>query len=739
MRRERLPMRHEASWDRTSDEVSADLERARARGLRVVSLTSYGDPGEVRHAIVLAPNERALAQRFEADVALGLEAGVLARHARDGFHPVLVGMTGPSDRPVLAFVLERVEGGAIPPRFVPPRPFRDADGALFVTRAPGEGPRDAGHLLHLAAAGAPRDATGAGLHVAGIWAPQPSTRIAWAVHLDAVGEGAWRDRREPRTLEAVARPVCALPIVSPSGARWVLSLWHDRVIEPWPAGDPFADARRFEADEADSAEALDRAVRARQVNEDRRVIAIGAHATPGSTRFLALYGSPGNEAPLARRFVAVAPGELAPPAIPASADARLDHELAPDHPLDRWALDHMRATGARHGQLVVVRGRRLAFARAYTYAEAGYPVASLDDAMRLGSVSKALTAVALFAALARRGFSVDARLVDLLGFAPREGPPRLARVTLRHLLAHDAGLRTFTAVRPDEPRNALSEHAVTTLLQGAPGPARSGMLSRALRAIHDDSPFARDPGAASRPDYSNEGFILLGELVAHLTRGSADAYEAALADLVFRPAGVDPRERGVIFGAGRAHARERRESPAHPTSPTWAEDRFAPRDGASITLAPYADNGPFLGGAAGVAIPLLWLARVLAALGPRADGSGLLRRSDADLASSPLGFHLGEPGFWTFRQPGGAPLTTRVNRLCHNGRLDGGAALVIHQIPESARDDALDATLSVAVAFNQLGSLYEDPHGRRLFAILRRLEGEPFATGWHSRDLFVSP
>lgn len=737
-------MRPEALWDRTSDETREDVRRARARGQIIVALSSYASGGATRHATVWRADPRAPEQRFEPDVEAGRAAGVLARHAREGFHPVLIGMVGPADRPVIAFVLERRAPDAPAPWFAPPRPFRDARGTLFVERAAAGRPIDAAYPCSLAVAGAPEDASGAGLVVAGVWAPAPPTRVAWAVHLDAVDgpDGAWRERWEPRALEAVARPVQAIPITSSSGARWMLSLWHDRPITPWPAPDPFARTRRFTADEALGSAAIAQRIADRRDGSDQRVIALGAGHGPDGTRFIALYGEPGRDEPLERRFVAVEPGDDAP--------ARIADAATPDadHPLDRWALQHMRETGARHGQLVVVRGRRLAFARAYTYAEAGYPVARLDDAMRLGSVSKALTAAALLAAIDRRGLDggVDARVVsaDLLDRDGRASP-RLAAVTLRHLLAHDAGLRSFVDVGPDEPQNPLSEHRLTELLDGARGPARPGQLAERLRARPDDEAFTRAPGggAAARLDYSNEGFILLGEILARIARGSFDAYEQTIIDALLRPAGVEPGARGCLLGAGRRRAWERRESPAHPSSPTWVAKRFPgdDLDEGPLALAPYDDNGPFLGGAAGWSVPLVWIARVLAALGPRAGGSGLWQREHADLAASPaapgsrqgLGFFRGEPGWWTFRSTGGAPLTLRVTRLHHNGRLDGGAALLIHQMPEDPQDDALDATLSVAVAFNLLGPLYDDPHGRQLYSILRQLEGSP---GWDTRDLF---
>src|SRR5262249_2764123 len=160
-----------------------------------------------------------------------------------------VGMAGRAERPVLAFVLERDPACTSPPKFVPPRPFRDEDGTFFIVRAAGDEGREGGYLRSIAAAGAPRDASGAGLMVAGIWAQQPDVRIGWAVHLDEVAGGAWRDRSEPRTLETVARPVMAIPIAGAASARWVLSLWHDRLLEPWPSPDPFARTRRFACDE----------------------------------------------------------------------------------------------------------------------------------------------------------------------------------------------------------------------------------------------------------------------------------------------------------------------------------------------------------------------------------------------------------------------------------------------------------------------------------------------------------
>src|SRR5579862_5868283 len=107
-------MRPEARWDRTSDETRRDFERARARGEALIAIGSSEGEGGPRHATVWCASPGA-DQRFEADVDARRAPAVVARHARDGFHPALVGMTGPAEAPVLALVFERVPPGAPAP------------------------------------------------------------------------------------------------------------------------------------------------------------------------------------------------------------------------------------------------------------------------------------------------------------------------------------------------------------------------------------------------------------------------------------------------------------------------------------------------------------------------------------------------------------------------------------------------------------------------------------------------
>lgn len=372
------------------------------------------------------------------------------------------------------------------------------------------------------------------------------------------------------------------------------------------------------------------------------------------------------------------------------------------HPLDDWMLARMRASGARHAQLAIVRGRRVAFARAYTFAEPGYPIATLDHALRLGSVSKSIVALALLQAVRDGRADLDAPVARLLELAG-DGPPGLASVTLRDLLLHRSGLRSFPDMDPTDGDNPLSEANVAALLGRER--ARPGDVREALARTSSASVFPVKSGAVA---YSNEGFVLLGELLSKLSTSAFGAFDA-VADALFRGSGVDTGGRGALAADTPAEGHARGESPAHGSSPTFRGD---------AALA-YATNLRFLGGAAGLSVPLLWVARLLARLD--GDLAGVLAPCIADVqrgARATYGFYAGEPGWTKTRVVGGSGVRTfRTVCLHHNGRVEGGSSMLMIRAPIEPRAD--HPTVAVVVAMNQLGDLYEDPHGRALFGILR--------------------
>src|SRR5690606_3013317 len=133
----------------------------------------------------------------------------------------------------------------------------------------------------------------------------------------------------------------------------------------------------------------------------------------------------------------------------------------------------------------------------------------------------------------------------------------------------------------------------------------------------------------------------------------------------------------------RAGAR-RGESPPEASSPTW-EPRLAASGEVQPRALPYADPGDYLGAAMGLCLPLAHVVELLESLhDPR-------RSTRQGLAASNLGWGRFDVPLLGFRRrvagyvqhAPGDPLAppVRVARLEHDGRVEGGAALLVHQIP----------------------------------------------------------
>jgi CubicO group peptidase (beta-lactamase class C family) len=178
---------------------------------------------------------------------------------------------------------------------------------------------------------------------------------------------------------------------------------------------------------------------------------------------------------------------------------------------------------ARHAALAIVHESRLVYARGYTNAEADWPIVQPTTYFRLASVSKLITALAVFQLIERGELSLSDRLQDILQLSSiGGGPPSDARfndITVQHLLEHTSGLRT------DVP---LGSDVVTSY--NAAGHAANLPVSEAM--IDDfvaSQDLVSDPGAVEV--YSNCGYYLLGRIVARL-RGTESPIGAYLTYLL---------------------------------------------------------------------------------------------------------------------------------------------------------------------------------------------------------------
>jgi CubicO group peptidase (beta-lactamase class C family) len=159
------------------------------------------------------------------------------------------------------------------------------------------------------------------------------------------------------------------------------------------------------------------------------------------------------------------------------------------------------------GVVLVAKGDRVVVNRAYGLADQEWKVPNRTDTLfHMASVGKMFTAAAILK-LAREGqLSLDDSLAK---WVPEYPHPEAAKITLKQLLTHSAGIGEWDGRRFGGPRTGAELAATMT------------------------EPLQLEPG--SRFAYSNAGFVLLQAVIEKATGNS---FADALQQLVFAPAGM---------------------------------------------------------------------------------------------------------------------------------------------------------------------------------------------------------
>ncbi len=160
--------------------------------------------------------------------------------------------------------------------------------------------------------------------------------------------------------------------------------------------------------------------------------------------------------------------------------------------------------------LAVVKDNRLVYARGFGLADRELKTPMMPDTlMRIGSISKSITAIAVLKLVERGRLDLDATIVPLLG--PRIidpstlADPRWNRITVRHLLNHSGGWdaeSTFDALVP--PPEILAQWGIAL-------PIRKPLTIDHIVREMAKQPLQFDPG--TRYSYSNLGFAILSRIV----------------------------------------------------------------------------------------------------------------------------------------------------------------------------------------------------------------------------------
>lgn len=201
-------------------------------------------------------------------------------------------------------------------------------------------------------------------------------------------------------------------------------------------------------------------------------------------------------------------GGLSPTATYAQIEDRAELVAALDSAATAHAAD---STVAGVAVAVVQRGDTLLH-KGYGQADLEFDVPMPKDAIfEVGSITKQFTAAAILQLAAKDSIDLDAPITEYLPNFDTRGH----QITLRHLLHHTSGLRSYTNMaqfqdiaHQELPRDTLLTLVETEPLRFAPGTAMS---------------------------YSNSGYFLLGRMIEET---SGQSYKSYLEEHLLGPAGM---------------------------------------------------------------------------------------------------------------------------------------------------------------------------------------------------------
>ena len=193
------------------------------------------------------------------------------------------------------------------------------------------------------------------------------------------------------------------------------------------------------------------------------------------------------------------------------------------------------------GAVGVMKDGRLVYARGFGYADVDAQKEATPDALfRIASVSKPVTKAAILKLVEQGKFTLDAPAFALLpNLTPLAGAtvdPRLATITVSHLLEHTGG---WDRSMSGDPMFLPAQIAAAT---GTPAPASAEAIVRFMMG----KPLDFTPG--SRFAYSNFGYAVLGRIIE---RVSGKGYEQFVKENVLAPAGVTRMQLGRTLYANR--------------------------------------------------------------------------------------------------------------------------------------------------------------------------------------------
>jgi N-acyl-D-amino-acid deacylase len=397
--------------------------------------------------------------------------------------------------------------------------------------------------------------------------------------------------------------------------------------------------------------------------------------------------------------------------------------------IDDWIKQRMQFFGCKYAAIAIARHGKLAFANAYTQGPDGCTLVQPTTPIRIGSVSKSITALAVFRAQELGQFSIGDLIQgpNRLNLATYDGDPppdpRVASIHIEQLLTHTSGLIDDGAGWDDFTiRDEVVAH------NGKPGavswptalPVSLKTFAASLAGRHH---LVKGSGI---PEYCNTNFSFLGRL---LEKTSGTDYPTFVRTQIFDKLGIPAAMAAISSEHGAVHSHD--EVHPHALTP-------------DVGPSPMLNNSPLVPSAEAMGMPIMsppggWaiapaaLTRILTGVFDQPHGGPVFKRQDTInqiLTSLPAPYTNCLYGFYQFTLPDESG-TAQVT-IHHNGAVAGGFGLHMHRADGVSYAIAMQEFPTMPNPFGYTDWLYAGTQG----AELNDLANAVPASGWPTADLF---
>lgn len=491
-------------------------DEASKNGYRFLSLSIHGTTGSPQYSAVMIKRPTIVAQRDWPLLTADEFQTLFNDQAQKGYGPVIVSATGSAADPRFAAVFQ-------PQAPIPLTRHRLRSGAdtdLNTIQGMNKKAKNDGLILRWATVyGDSSDP-----RYAAIWMPNTENTV-W--NADGVLEtGSDYQSRFNAQIAGWCRPA----LVTLNSDDHYLSLFVHNEIGPWVARHGMtSDSYQNEFNT--------------WTQKGYFPICVQGGGSGSSTRYAALFVK--QENPLPQQFNAIGP----------VANSDIDaviHKAMQDSPV--W-----------NASLAIVHGKKLVYARAYSWGEPDWPLCQPTSRFRIASVSKTVTALAIYQLIGEGKLALTDKLQDILQLkTPSGGAAKDARfktVTIQHLLEHTSGINT---------NNFRDEIAILNAFKAAAPnstwhlPVTAEMCDSYIASLD----MSADPGKTLV--YNNCGYYLLGRVVAK-KRGKTRPIDA-FQDYLFDPLSIHRIRRAPTLIATMPNDEARYRSHDIPVYPSVMSD-----------------------------------------------------------------------------------------------------------------------------------------------------------------------